>query len=79
MKISELPALSCLSDDALLVVEHGTTSYKIPYSSFKNLVFNKISSVLSIGSMAYEDKEKYAKFAHGHDYTDFYFFPSYGP
>lgn len=29
--------------------------------------------------MAYKDKKDYSPFAHGHDYTDFWYFPSYGP
>ena len=79
VRISELPALSTVLSNAMFVFERGNASYKISYESLKNYIFNNLSAILDLGSIAYEDREKYAKFAHGHDYTDFWFFSSYGP
>ena len=79
VRISELPALSSVLSSANFVFERGKQSYKISYESLKDYIFDNINTILDLGTMASEDKEKYAKFAHGHDYTDFWFFPSYGP
>lgn len=79
VKISELPSLSALTDDAYFVIERGTTSYKLQYSSLRSSIFSILSSLVGLNSMAYEEADDYAKFAHGHDYSDFYYFPSYGP
>ena len=78
-KISELPELKEVPDSAYLVFERGSSSYKISFSDFKNYVFSNISSELSLGTMAYKDSTEYSKFAHSHSYSDFWFFPSYGP
>ena len=40
---------------------------------------SQLDQVMQLGTMSQHDLEEYSKFAHGHDYTDFYFFPSYGP
>ena len=51
----------------------------MPYSAFKEEVFKQFDANVGIKSMAYKQKEEYSKFAHGHNYTDFRFYPSYGP
>lgn len=79
MKISELPLLSAATNTSWFVIERGTTSYRISYSDLKNYIFNNIDAVMNLGSIVHHDTEEYSKFAHGHDYTDFWFFPSYGP
>lgn len=82
-KISELPSLSVLPDDALFIVEHvsGQTSasYKLPYKDFRAAIMPQLSASLKLGTMAQQDENAYALAAHGHDFTDFWFFPSYGP
>ena len=82
-KISELPWLSLVNDDAVFVFEraNGTTkqSYKISYKDFFSSLSAKVHERLGFRSMIYEESDAYAKFAHGHPYSDFYWYPSYGP
>ena len=78
-KISELPELNEVSDSAYFVFERGSNSYKISYNDFKQYVFNNISTTIGLGTMAFKESVEYAKFAHPHSYSDFWFFPSYGP
>jgi len=80
VKISELPLLStALEDDAYFALERGTTSFKITYADLKKSVFDNLSVAASLGSMAFKDSSEYSPFAHGHNYSDIWFFPSYGP
>lgn len=82
LRISEMPELSALGDNDYLVLQHssGNTkrSYKIPFSSFKTQFISKFNTI-DVKSAAFCDASLFAPFAHGHDYTDFWYFPSYGP
>ena len=80
-KISELSVLSSLPDDAMLVAENHTTSasYKVKFSDLKTAAIAQLSAQMKLSSMAYKDKNDYAPAAHGHNFTDFWFYPSYGP
>ena len=78
-KLSEIDVVSSLADNDMLVLERGTESYNISYSTFKHYFFDEMTKLLNIGSIASCDQSEYAKFAHYHDYTDLWFFPSYGP
>ena len=79
VKLSDLPVLSSLADNSYIVVENGASSFKVPYSKFRQSMMSQLDQVMQLGTMSQHDLEEYSKFAHGHDYTDFYFFPSYGP
>ena len=78
-KISELPEKDEVSPDAYLVFERGTTSYKISYENFRQYVVQNLSAYIGLGNMAFKDSNEYSKFSHSHNYSDFFFFPSYGP
>lgn len=78
-KISELERVSALQDDDLLVMQNGEQSYKLKFADFKKYAVENISSYIGLSSAAFCDASQFAKFAHGHNYTDFWFFPSYGP
>lgn len=79
LRISELPKISALGNDDYLVLQRGTTSYKVKFSTFKTAFFNVLNSDLGLGTAASCDSMDFAKFAHGHEYSDFWFFPTYGP
>lgn len=83
-KISELPNKEKLSDNDLFIFERtdedgNKKSYKISYSQIKDYVTDNLVKILNAKSMSYCDADDYAKFTHGHDYSDFFFFPTYGP
>lgn len=81
LKISELPELSALNNDDYLVLQRDTSgkqSYKIKFSDFKEHFLNRFNQI-GIGSAARCNASQFAPFAHGHDYTDLWYFPSYGP
>lgn len=78
LRISELPKLSALNDDDYLIIQDGTISKKVKFSTFKKFFFTEFNRI-GIGTAASCDSMQFAKFAHGHDYTDFWFFPTYGP
>ena len=83
LRISELPQLDSVKNDSYLVVEckdgSNKQSFKIKYSALKNQIYDSLDDLYHLGSMAYCDKDDFAKLAHGHDYSDIRFFPSYGP
>lgn len=83
MKISELSLLSEIPDDACFAIEVNRdgqhTTYKLPYRQLRDAALRQLSSMLQFGDMAYQDSGNYAYAAHGHDYSDFWFYPSYGP
>lgn len=79
LRISELPKISALGNDDYLVLQRGTTSYKVKFSTFKAAFFNVLNSDLGLCTAASCDSMDFAKFAHGHEYSDFWFFPTYGP
>lgn len=78
-KVSELEQVSSLLDDDYLVFQKDNHSYKLKFADFKQYVLDNISSYMGLSSMAFHDIEEFAPFAHKHDYTDMWFFPSYGP
>lgn len=78
-KLSELEKIYHLSDDDYLILERDKRSYKIKYSNLKKFIAEHLAEILGLKSMAYKDKSEFAEFSHGHDYTDFTFFPSFGP
>ena len=82
LRISELTELSSLNDDDYLVLQRNDgvrkQSYKISFNNFKSQFQKKINT-LGIGSAAYCNAIQFAPFAHGHDYSDIWYFPSYGP
>lgn len=49
------------------------------YSNFKQNVYSMISSRLGLGTISSYDAGEFTKFAHGHSYTDFWYYSSYGP
>ena len=73
LRISELPEASSLNIDDYLVFQKDTISYKIPISNFISV----LQSNTHLKSSASCESTQFAPFAHGHDYTDFWFFPSY--
>lgn len=78
-KLSELDRLSTINDNDYLVFERGDQSYKMSYSNFKQNVYSMISSRLGLGTISSHEADEFAKFAHGHSYTDFWYYSSYGP
>lgn len=78
-KISELERTSRLRDEDYLVVERSNTSYKISFANLKRYIGENLARMLNLQSMAFKESTEFAKFAHGHDYSDFWFFPAYGP
>lgn len=78
-KLSELDQLSSIGENDYIVLERGSKSFKMSYKDFKKNVFQEISSRLGLGTISAEDPVEYAKFDHGHPYTDFWYFSSYGP
>ena len=73
LRISDLPELSILHDNDYLVLQNNNKqSYKILFSNFKHALQEKITSKAnSCNAM------QFAPFAHGHNYSDVWFFPSY--
>lgn len=79
LKISELPCLSSVDNNALFVFERGSNSYKMSYKDLYACLSAQFNKIVKIRSMAYKQTYEYAKFGHGHEYSDFDYFPSYGP
>lgn len=77
-KISQLPAGRIHADNWLVFEKPGESSFRIKYSDFRADVIRRLDSMLKFGTMASQDKENFSYFAHGHDYSDVRFFPSYG-
>lgn len=81
LRISELPELSALGDDDYLIIqrrESSQQSYKVKFSDFKTNFLSKFNSI-GVGSASKCDAITFAPFAHGHDYSDMWYFSSYGP
>ena len=78
-RISELDRVSSLLSDDYFIIEDGTTSYKVKYANFLCAFVDHLSTIVGFNTGAYSDADEYARFAHGHPYSDFGFFPSYGP
>ena len=82
-KISELERKTHLQDSDLFIFQKQSSTdkknYNISYKQIKEYVVEKIIDILNPGTMAYCDKDDFAKFPHGHNYTDFFAFPTYGP
>lgn len=82
LRISEMPELSALEDSDYLVLQRKSgsnkQSYKISFADFKTQFLNNFN-VVSVKSAASCDIAQFAPFAHGHDYSDFWYFSSYGP
>ena len=82
LRISELSELSSLGDDDFLILQRNEgndkKSYKIAFSDFKKQFIETFNSkyVKSAGQC---NESQFAPFAHGHDYSDVWYFPSYGP
>lgn len=82
LRISELTELSSLNDDDYLVLQQnsnaGKQSYKIKFMDFKSQFQSKFKDI-GVKSAAYCNAAQFSPFAHGHDYSDIWYFPSYGP
>lgn len=77
LRISDLDELSTLSDNDLLVLQSNNTSYKMSFNDFKRELKDKIESSFKVTSTISCEMMQFAPFAHGHNYTDMWFFPSY--
>ena len=77
-----MPELSALGDDDCLVLQRKVgsqkQSFKISFADFKKQFLEKFKTI-DLKSAAFCDAGQFAQFAHGHDYSDFYYFSSYGP
>lgn len=77
-----MPELSALGDNDYLVLQRSTSSgkqsYKISFADFKKQFLEKFKTI-DLKSASFCDTAQFAPFAHGHDYTDLYYFSSYGP
>lgn len=82
LRISELEEISSLANDDFLVLQRDTEdskqSYKVKFSNFKR-AFDSHLHEHGVKSAAQCAEDEFSKFAHAHDYSDFYYYPSYGP
>ena len=76
-KLSQLERTQHLSKDDLIVIEQEDASYKLTYAQLLSIVAGKMKP--QFGTAAFCEASQFAKFAHGHDYSDFDFFSSYDP
>lgn len=61
------------------VAEGILSSYGLQYAHLSSQLFEDVKNMLSVGSMAYENKYSYSKITHGHDYGHVDMEVYYGP